>query len=1541
MSETVRDAVPAHAVAIIGLAGRFPDADDLDVFWRNIAAGVESLTTFSDADLDAADVPAALRANPNYVRRGTAFDQAEYFDASFFGISPREAQILDPQHRVFLECAWEALEHAGYAVGDVPEAVGVYAGASMNSYVYFRLMQNPALASSVGDYQIMLGNDKDFLCTRVSYKLDLHGPSMGIQTACSTSLVAVHAACRALQRNECDMALAGGVSLTFPGRAGYLYQEGMILSPDGRCRPFDAEARGTRPGAGAGIVVLKRLADALADNDTVHAVIRGIAINNDGAGKAGFTAPSVNGQVEVVATAQALAGVSPRSIAYVEAHGTATPLGDPIEIAALTRVFRATTDDVGFCRLGSLKANLGHLDVAAGVAGLIKTVLALKHRTLPPLVNFQSGNPALQLDRSPFTASAVGCPWEVDGDTPRRAGVSSFGIGGTNAHAVLEEAPLGVPPPPSAGPQLLLLSARSEAALDAATERLADHLQAHPEQDLADVAWTLQRGRVAFPVRRALVAASAAKAITLLRTPQRPPVWSGRHEGGARPVAFLFSGQGSQYAGMGRDLYAAHAVYREAIDRCALLLQPLLGEDIRLHLHADDDSAALTETRLTQPALFAVEYALASLWRHWGVVPTAMLGHSVGEYVAAHLAGVMSLPAALTVVASRGRLMQQQAPGGMATVHLAASDLGGWLGAGVEVAAVNAPGLCTVSGPSEAITALLGRLADAGIEARALHTSHAFHSAMMEPALAGFTAVFDGVALSAPTVPYVSNLSGTWITPQQATSPAYYADHLRRAVQFEAGMRTLAADAALHFVEVGPGAALTSLARMNLGPDGGRRVVASMRRATDARNDDEALLEAAGRLWLAGSTLNWSALHAERRRRVPLPTYAFERKRHSVDRADRPVSAAPSPGPADVGPATNRPRPVEDWLWIRTWQRAGRLPQRPVPAALAGARWLVFHDEAASSLALVDAWRGQGIRVLSVLPGDGFVRDGGDQFRVRAGTPADIERVLHEVEADGPCTAVVHAWNATGPADLTRSPDLDTARRFGIYSLLDLGQALAGRPRDQVLPVIVLSTDRESVFGQEPLRPERSLLLGPAYLLPIDVPRVRCRSIDLASADWADPAHAATLAAPIAAEVANPDREVVVGYRFGYRWLPVTAHQPHVAPAAAAPWLHDRGTYLITGGTGGLGLTFAAELARSCSARLVLTARTALPERAQWDRLLADPETSPALQSRLRRLKELEDLGAELLICVADVSDPAQMASAIAAAGRRFGAIRGVIHAAGELGTHDPLQQKSRESVEAVLRPKVEGTLVLDELFAASRLDFLVLCSSISTSFGSQGMSDYSSANAFQDAFARSGRARSTDRVVSIGWDSWRDVGFAVALGGDPDGPALRNAIAAHEGAQALGIAMAAGLPHVYVSRQDMPAMLSHVEALTQWLLDSRAAPRAATPAAPSPTPTSSLPGDDGAASSEVEHRITAIWRDLIGIDDISLDADFFQLGGHSLMATRVLARIEEALGVRLSLRDIFDAPTIRGQAARVAALRGGLVASALIASDDREEIEF
>jgi len=895
---------PPHAIAIVGMAGRFPGARGLDEFWRNIREGVETLETFSDSDLDAARVPEVQRLNPAYVRKGTVLNACDEFDAGFFGYSPREAQIIDPQHRLFLECAWEALEHAGYAGEAIAQkTVGVYGASSSNTYLTEQVLLNRAISELMGRYQLMISNERDYLCSRVSYKLGLRGQSLTIQTACSSSLVAVVLACRALVHGECDVALAGGVSLFFPRRAGYLHQEGMIFSPDGHCRPFDESAQGTRMCEGAGIVVLKRLSEALADRDTIHSIILGSAVNNDGAGKVGFTAPGIDGQAEVVVSAHRQAGIEPRTIGYLEAHGIGMQLGDPIEIAALTKAFRTSTPDTGFCRLGSLKANLGHLDVAAGIGSLIKTTLALRNRNIPPLVNFRTPNPQLELERSPFVASADGTAWTTDG-TPRRAGVSSFGLGGTNAHVVLEEGP-EITTGNSRGSHLFLVSAKTPDALEQTSANLADYLDTQRDVSLADVEWTLQVGRQAFAHRRAVVVRNTAEAIERFRQPRLVPHSTGFHEGEARPIVFMFGGQGSQSAGMGADLYDTETVYREAIDRCAGILDPHLGLDIRKIIFAGKNDATINETRFAQPALFTTQYALASLWMSWGISPSAMVGHSIGEYVAAYFSGVLSLEDANAIVATRGRLMQALPPGSMATVHCAAGELSRFLSSGVEMAGNDAPGLSTVSGPAAQVAELLKRLEANGIAAVLLPTSHAFHSAMMEPAIASFTQALQRIELSPPKIPYVSGVSGAWITPEQATSPAYYGVHMRKPVLFETGTRTLAADPAALFLEIGPGVALASMARLTLGKERAKYVISSLPHSHDNKPDREAILEAAGQLWLAGAKFDWSGVHASSQpRRVPLPTYPFERKRHWVEAVDAPGAALDRPDISVTAQAT-------------------------------------------------------------------------------------------------------------------------------------------------------------------------------------------------------------------------------------------------------------------------------------------------------------------------------------------------------------------------------------------------------------------------------------------------------------------------------------------------------------------------------------------------------------------------------------------------------------------------------------------------------------
>jgi len=872
-------------IAIIGMAGRFPGAKNVEEFWQNLRLGVESISVFTDEELIAAGIDPAIIDDANYVKAGGVLEDIELFDAGFFDFTPKEAEMTDPQHRLFLECANEALENAGYDSTRCKRRIGIYAGASFNNYLSFNL--NRDHVGSAKCYQTLIGNDKDFLTTRVSYKLHLTGPSITIQTACSTSLVATILACQSLLSYQCDMALAGGVSIHTPQKTGYLHEPGGTLSPDGRCYAFDARAQGTTIGNGLGVVVLKRLEDAIVDGDCIYAVIKGSAINNDGAMKVGYTAPSVDGQAEAIAEAIMLAGIEPETISYVEAHGTGTALGDPIEISALTKAFRTSTEKKGFCAIGSVKTNIGHLDAAAGITGLIKTVLALKHKQIAPSLNFEQPNPQIDFANSPFYVNTKLTEWKAE-QFPRRAGVSSLGMGGTNAHVILEESPT-LPDSTSSRPwQLLLLSAKTGSALETATDNLAQHLTQHPQQNFADVAYTLQVGRREFNHRRIVVCQDIQDAADTLHHKNSQRVLTHYQEPCSRPIAFMFPGQGAQYVQMGKELYETEPRFRQQIDHCCLILKPHLGIDLRSLLYPNDtenEAAAeqLKQTHITQPALFVIEYALAQLWISWGISPQAMIGHSIGEYVAACLAGVMSLEDALTLVAMRGRFMQQLPSGSMLSIPLPEAEVKTLLNENLSLAASNAPSSCVVSGNHAAIDVLYEQLIAQGIQCRRLHTSHAFHSQMMTPILEPFIQEVKKVKLNPPQIPFICNVTGTWITAEEATDSHYWAKHLRQTVCFSAGITQLLQEPNRILLEVGPGRTLCTLVKQHSSLLTDQVVLSSLRHPQEEQPDTAFLLNTLGRLWLAGVNINWSDFYAEERRhRVPLPTYPFERQRYWI-----------------------------------------------------------------------------------------------------------------------------------------------------------------------------------------------------------------------------------------------------------------------------------------------------------------------------------------------------------------------------------------------------------------------------------------------------------------------------------------------------------------------------------------------------------------------------------------------------------------------------------------------------------------------------------
>ncbi|AUX38594.1 MULTISPECIES: type I polyketide synthase [Sorangium] len=1187
------------AIAVVAMTGRFPGASTLDAYWRMIRDGRDAFSTFTDEELlEAGAVPALIRQR-DYVRVGAVLDGVDLFDAAFFGCTPREAEILDPQHRIFLECAHEVLEQAGHDPERYAGRIGVFAGVSMNTYYLERLVGNEQLRRAVGDFQLSIGNDKDFLPTRISYRLNLKGPSIAVQTACSSSLVAIHLACQSLLNGECAMALAGGASISVPQTRGYLYQEGGIASPDGHCRPFDATASGTNRGNGVGVVLLKPLAEALADGDPIRAVIRASAINNDGSAKVGYTAPSVTGQARVIAEAVELAGVPIESIGYVEAHGTATPMGDPIELEALTRSFRRYTDRVRFCAIGSVKANIGHLDTAAGVAGFIKTVLAIEHGELPPSAYFTAPNRQIDFDNTPFYVPRHPLPWNSS-SSPRRAGVSSFGIGGTNAHLILEEAPPRAPSRATRGSALVVLSARTEPALRSLSASIANWLRRHPEASLHDIAYTLHAGRSMLPERLALVSLSAADATRALDEWPEHRVLRGRTDARARSVAFLLPGQGVQRLDMGRELYETEEVFREELDRCAALLQPDVGMDVRRVLWPPSEERAqaeelLRQTQICQPALFAVEYALARLLISWGVRPSAMIGHSLGEYVAACLAGVFLLPDALALVSARGKLMGATPPGAMVAVASPAEAVEPLLSGGLVIAAYNAHDACVVAGPLGRIDALRCDLGQRGIAFNELRVSHAFHSSMMEGAAAQFEGRVRAVALHAPAIPFLSNVTGGWIQPEEATSPVYWARHLCAPVRFAQGLGQLLENPSHLLLEVGPGRALARLAARHRRALSSTVSLSTLGVATDGSAERDRVLGSLGRLWIEGAALDPTALHRGRdRRRQALPTYPFERRRYWVDAAS-PLSTEP---PAPRASESTPPAPPAGWFYVPRWRRT---PLRPRPT-ITPERVLVL-TAGSIGARIAELMRRRGHDVSTAEPGGGFAELSAGHYRVEPHQPAGFERLLGALKATPP-QQIIHAWTADDDfeGDLNAT---ERAQRLGFHSLLALAQALGARRAPSPVKIVVLSTNVHAVNERGKVHPAKATIIGPIDVIPQELPGISCRLVDADPPPDGPELHA--WYERIAEELAYETPERIVARRGELRWTRSFERVDLSACNSSSPLRHH-GVYLITGGLGGLGLAIGAHLARRASARLVLATRSPFPPRESWPAWLGAPE---------------------------------------------------------------------------------------------------------------------------------------------------------------------------------------------------------------------------------------------------------------------------------------------------------------------------------------------
>jgi amino acid adenylation domain-containing protein len=1514
-------------IAVIGMAGRFPGAKNIDEFWDNLKNGVESITFFSQKELEGEAIDSTLLNNPYYVKARGVLEKFEYFDSSSFGYTPREAEIIDPQVRIFHEITWEVLEDAGYDPDRFKGLIGVYAGAGQNHY-WEGLCALSGKTGDLGKLAFSQLVDKDFFTMRISYALNLMGPSYSIYTACSTSLVAIHLACQALLNGECDVALAGGVTILLPNTTGYIYEAGMILSPDGHCRTFDARAKGTMGGSGAGIVALKLLEDALEDRDHIYAVIKGSAINNDGMRKGSFTAPAVEGQAEVIRAAQQAGHVEPGSISCIEAHGSGTSLGDPIEIEAVKLAFDTTK--TGYCAIGSVKSNVGHLDTAAGVAGFIKVVLALKYKLIPPSLHFEAPNPEIDFDNSPFYVNTTLKEWKRDGG-PLRAGVSSFGIGGTNAHVILEEAPgqdrdRVSPPFQSRDYQLILLSAKTESALDRMTQNLANHLEKNPGIHPADAAYTLQVCRRVFKYRRMLVCQEAKEAIHLLSSPGSAKVKTLSSTGDNPTVVFMFSGLGGQYVNMGRELYEKEKVFRQEIDRCFEILNNLLDYDIKEILYPIKEAAKNAEGRegshhasfiihrfeITQLVVFIFEYALAKLLMKWGIKPDAMIGYSFGEYTAACIAGVFSLEDALKLVKARGDLLKKIPPGAMLSVPLPKEELTPLLPPDLSLAIDNGPS-CIAAGTPEAVAAFEKEMKNQRCLTMPLPASRAIHSHMMEPILKEFARIVSQFTLNDPQIPYISNVTGEWITPGEAVDPGYWVNHLRETVRFSEGIKKLVEDPLAIFLEIGPGSDLTALLGRYLEDEiENKRVINLVKPQGKAVSDLYYLLNRLGRLWLLGVQTDWDRLYGENQPyRIPLPTYPFEGHRYWIDRSNFKMGSGVRERKSQEG----RKSDIADWFYVPSWKRIAinseDIGDMPVDSC-----WLVFMDTRGLGSQLVKQLVKNTRQVITVRMGETFLKENDTQFSINPDHAYDND---YDILFDELCRMetipdrIVHLWSVTsGDQQTTGIERVTSAKNLGYYSLEGIAQAIGKQGIKSDIQLTVVTNHLHEVTGEDGLYPEKAIILGQTMVIPTEFANIKCRGIDVVlPLPGSSPEE--KLVQQLHDELISDTIEPVVAYRGGYRWVQFFEPRPLQSAGEERTRLKPKGVYLITGGLGGVGLVVAEGLAKNLGAKLILTGRTGLPPRDQWEQALENSPHHDSVSVKIRKVKEMEESGAEVLVFSADVANPEKMQGVIDQAEQQLGPITGIIHCAG-LTDGQMIQRRTQKTSERIFRSKITGTLVLDALFKDKALDFFVLCSSLNAILPGFGQAAYCGANAFLDSFANRKNAIDGNNtlVVSINWDRWQSIGSAVIAERhhrEMTGKEATKGMSPGEGLETFNRILANSLPQVAVSTRDLRVLVKNAYRYQGSFFKDRLEQTSAVKTA---VQRPQLDAEYVAPENDTQQALAHIWATFFGFEKVGIQDDFLELGGDSLKAITIISMIYKQLNTEIPLAEFFNRATIR-----------------------------
>lgn len=1481
-----------HDIAVIGMACKLPGADSPEAFWKAIIDKTESIQFFTEIELMNAGIPSALINDPDYIPARGILTDGDKFDAAFFGYSPYEANLMDPQHRVFLEQSWTALEDAGYVATSFPGRIGLFAGMNDSSYLLNQLLKNQKIQTNYDTQQITLATSTHYLSTKTSYAMGLTGPSVTINTACSTGLVSIAFACESLAHYRCDMALAGAINLVSPQQSGYLYRELGILSPNGHCHVFDEEAKGTVLSNGCGVIVLRRLSDALRDNDNILAVIKGWDVNNDGANKAGFTAPSISGQTDCIKRAITHAGIAPTEVEYVEAHGTGTLLGDPIEIAALAKGYAYDTyKKTQYCAIGSVKANIGHTDTAAGTAGFIKTVLALQNKILPPNINYTKENTKINFAETPYYVNCKTQPWKTK-HKKRTAAVNSLGFGGTNAHMILQEAPEVKTTMPKHG-NVLIISAKTPQSLKTTTAKLYQHIlkvleSDHTEKLLADTAYTLQVGRAHFRHRTAIAYTGSEHLLQVLGGSQQTvidvkPISKVKN----RQIIFGFVGQGAQYAGMAADIYLENPFFKQTIDECCELLKEDIGLDLRellfpekLNIH--QANKRLQKTQYAQPALFVIEYALSQLFITLGIKPTGMIGHSVGECVAATVSGVLNLKDALKLIATRANLMAKTPTGVMLAVPLSEEKTSEFLTRHVELAVHNAPRLCIVSGEKNHIDkfekSLRPLLEQEGLACQNLRTSHAFHSKHMDEILDEFTNFTTHIELKDPMIPYISNVTGNWINRSDLNNKKYWADHIRKTVLFSDGIKHLNLSEDDIFIEIGPGQILSQLIRQH--PNQAKSLLHTLPHYKNAQdNSYESFLNTVARLWLLNLDIRWSKLYTnEIRKRISLPTYSFERESHWI----YPSSAD------DI--STNKIF-TKNTLYSPTWERDKKLSAMAQEPLIKDKCWIIFQNEPDTFITKLQSNQELFYIISSGLE---FKKLNEFSFSIDPANKEHYVKLFQEIEVPYEHCTILHAWLTTPKANIL---DPEEILNNGPYCLMYLSQAFTEIYPSKLLKGLVLTNQIYSVLGNEIVSPVKAAILGPCKVIPQEQDNIFFKLIDLE-----------TELSPVLIDALYSEAETIssacfkeeIAYRGDYRWLRHLQPCSEVIEDNKNNRIKLNGVYLITGGLGGIGLALAQHLAKKYHVNLVLVSRSDTLPSSEWQDYIKNCENRNKNedQKRFQQIISLIDINknaASLTIKVSAVEDAISLNEVILAIKQKFGRIDGVIHAAGIAGG-GVAQLKTVKEYQKVLQPKLKGTQNLIYLLKDEPLDFIVFVSSITAITGFPGQIDYCSANRVLDAYAVSStNFKHPVFCVTMNWQAWREVGMAASSKTLLVSLDESNSTDPKEACLLFEKILNANLNQVIISNEDL-------NTYKKPKTDYNSTSHSSGPLIEKPF----------VNSSDVITALRELWCQTLGVSEVGLDDDFYELGGHSLLAISLLSKIRSKFSVKLSSTTLFEIRTIR-----------------------------